>query len=150
MTPVSSKTTSALVTDGDRDSLQYRLRTDPANPVASSSDVMITDGSGNVNIASQKTGNTITPTVATVSPTPRPSRRTTRSPAEIAKKLADDLKIGYSVGTRKIRKQLANMAGFYERHAHQIAIRSKQAGSYVTTMHEAFHGLSERIEMGGL
>lgn len=40
--------------------------------------------------------------------------------------------------------------GIYETRACQIAIRSKQAGSYVTTMHEAFHGLSERIGLGGL
>ena len=88
-------------------------------------------------------GQTVTPNNAQPTGTPR------RSPAQIAKRLADDLKTGYSVGTRKIRQMPAEVQGIYENRARQIAVRSKKAGSYVVTMHEAFHGLGERLGMVG-
>ncbi len=88
-------------------------------------------------------GQTVTLNSAQPTGTPR------RSPAQIAKRLADDLKTGYSVGTRKIRQMPAEVQGIYENRARQIAVRSKKAGSYVVTMHEAFHGLGERLGMVG-
>ncbi len=88
-------------------------------------------------------GQAVTPNSAQPTGTPR------RSPAQIAKRLADDLKTGYSVGTRKIRQMPAEVQGISENRARQIAVRSKKAGSYVVTMHEAFHGLGERLGMAG-
>ncbi len=88
-------------------------------------------------------GQAVTPNSTQPTGTPK------RSPAQIAKRLADDLKTGYSVGTRKIRQMPAEVQGIYENRARQIAVRSKKAGSYVVTMHETFHGLSERLGMVG-
>jgi len=71
-----------------------------------------------------------------------------RSPYSIAKKLANDIHLGHSLGTRKMNVP-QDVLGFYEHRAGYLAVRSHQAGNYQVAMHEIFHALSDRLGMTG-
>ena len=71
------------------------------------------------------------------------------SPHRIAKDLTKALDIGGDIGTRKMNNMPQAVLGYYEQRAKYIAVRSRQAGNYVTTMHEIGHTIADRLRMTG-
>jgi hypothetical protein len=71
------------------------------------------------------------------------------SPHRIAKDLTKALGIGGDIGTRKMNNLPKAVLGYYEQRAKYIAVRSKQAGNYVTTMHEIGHAIADRLNLTG-
>lgn len=84
-----------------------------------------------------------------IQPVQVPTGKPKHSPQQIASGLAKNLNIGNFIGTRKMNGMPANVQGYFEKHAEYIAVRSKNAGDYVTTMHELGHAIGKRLGMTG-
>ena len=84
-----------------------------------------------------------------IQPVQVPTGKPKHSPQQIASGLAKSLNIGNLIGTRKMNGMPANVQGYFEKHAEYIAVRSKNAGDYVTTMHELGHAIGKRLGMTG-
>ena len=84
-----------------------------------------------------------------IQPVQVPTGKPKHSPQQIASGLAKSLNIGNFIGTRKMNGMPANVQGYFEKHAEYIAVRSKNAGDYVTTMHELGHAIGKRLGMTG-
>jgi len=72
-----------------------------------------------------------------------------RSPHQIARDLSKKLGIGHSIGTKKMNNLPREVLGYYEERAKYIAVRSTEAGNYITTMHELGHAISDKTGMTG-
>lgn len=72
-----------------------------------------------------------------------------KSPNAISKELVKQLGIGDYIGTRKMNNLPQSVLGYYQTKTKYIAVRSKEAGDYVTTMHEIGHAIADKIGMTG-
>ena len=71
------------------------------------------------------------------------------SPQQIAKNLAKTLKVGNWIGTKNMNGMPKSVLGYYQNRANYLAVRSSEAGNYMTTMHEIGHAISKRLNMSG-
>lgn len=163
MTPVASPSATGYVpalAGNDRNSLQYLLRTGPANSVASS-DSILSDGSKNVNTENISNLESLNDAnvqasygVPGVTGTARSSATgPVVSPIVTAQNLAKALNIGATLGTRKMdigsMRMPQEVLGYYEHNARYIAVRSNEASSYAITMHEAGHAIADMTGLTG-
>ncbi len=72
-----------------------------------------------------------------------------KSPFAISKEMVKQLGIGDYIGTRKMNNLPQSVLGYYQTKTKYIAVRSKEAGDYATTMHEMGHAIAEKIGMTG-
>lgn len=163
MTPVASPSATGPVpalAGNDRNSLQYLLRTGPANSVASS-DSILSDGSKNVNtenISNLESLNDANVQASYGVPGVTGTARSDAtgpvvSPIVTAQNLAKALNVGMTLGTRKMdtgnTKMPKAVRGYYEQNAKYIAVRSNEASNYAVTMHEAGHAIADKIGLTG-
>lgn len=163
MTPVDSPYATGTVpalAGNDRNSLQYLLRTGPANSVASS-DSILSDGSKNVNtenISNLESLNDANVQASYGVPGVTGTARSDAtgpvvSPIVTAQNLAKALNIGATLGTRKMdigsMRMPQEVRGYYEHNARYIAVRSNEASSYAITMHEAGHAIADMTGLTG-
>lgn len=163
MTPVDSPSDTGYVpalAGNDRNSLQYLLRTGPANSVASS-DSILSDGSKNVNtenISNLESLNDANVQASYGVPGVTGTDRSNAtgpvvSPIVTAQNLSKALGVGMTLGTRKMdtgsTKIPKAVRGYYEQNAKYIAVRSNEASSYAVTMHEAGHAIADKIGLTG-
>ena len=163
MTPVDSPSATGYVpalAGNDRNSLQYLLRTGPANSVASS-DSILSDGSKNVNtenISNLESLNDANVQASYGVPGVTGTARSDAtgpvvSPIVTAQNLAKALNIGATLGTRKMdigsMRMPQEVLGYYEHNARYIAVRSNEASSYAITMHEAGHAIADMTGLTG-
>ena len=163
MTPAASPYATGPVpalAGNDRNSLQYLLRTGPANSVASS-DSILSDGSKNVNtenISNLESLNDANVQASYGVPGVTGTARSDAtgpvvSPIVTAQNLAKALNIGATLGTRKMdigsMRMPQEVLGYYEHNARYIAVRSNEASSYAITMHEAGHAIADMTGLTG-
>lgn len=163
MTPAASPYATGPVpalAGNDRNSLQYLLRTGPANSVASS-DSILSDGSKNVNtenISNLESLNDANVQASYGVPGVTGTDRSNAtgpvvSPIVTAQNLSKALGVGMTLGTRKMdtgsTKIPKAVRGYYEQNAKYIAVRSNEASSYAVTMHEAGHAIADKIGLTG-
>lgn len=163
MTPVDSPSATGYVpalAGNDRNSLQYLLRTGPANSVASS-DSILSDGSKNVNtenISNLESLNDANVQASYGVPGVTGTARSDAtgpviSPIVTAQNLSKALGVGMTLGTRKMdtgsTKIPKAVRGYYEQNAKYIAVRSNEASSYAVTMHEAGHAIADKTGLTG-
>lgn len=77
-------------------------------------------------------------------------KRKLKSPQQIAHIFAKSLGIGDYIGSNNFGNEKSNTRGYFDRHAQLIAVRSKYAGQYTHTLHEAGHAVAKLLKLEGV